>query len=438
MLNKIKQCVEEAKSQVIEDRRDFHKYPESGWTEFRTAAVIAKRLMKLGYGVGMGAGVIKKEAMMGGVPGEELARHMERALEQGADPKLVKAMEGGFTGVVGWLDCGPGPVTAIRFDIDANDIDEAKDDNHRPFKLNFASQNPGVMHACGHDGHAAMGLGVAEILADLKDQLKGKILLIFQPAEEGARGARAMVEAGVVNGLDHILGFHLGFQANQSHMLICGTGKFLATTKLDIRFKGKPAHAGANPHQGRNALLAAASAALNLHAIPRHGKGASRITVGTLNAGQGRNIIPHRAVMKIETRGETSEIDEFMVLKARAVINGAALMHDVDCDIEQVGGTKSGESSPEMESILSRVAKKTGLFGCIEEHVDFGASEDFAHMMTHVQNSGGTGTYFMVGSDLAAGHHECYFDFDEASLSRGMELILNLLVELGHLFDNHE
>lgn len=426
------EVIEKINAQVIQDRRDFHKYPESGWTEFRTAAIIAKRVISLGYSVKMGAQVIKKEAMMGVPPENELAGHMARAVNQGADPDLVKVMEGGLTGVVAELDCGPGPVTAIRFDIDANDIQEARDEKHRPFNEGFASENITCMHACGHDGHAAMGLGIAEILARLKDRLKGRILLIFQPAEEGVRGAKAMVEAGIVKGVDHILGMHLGFRADNSNRLICGTGKFLATTKLDVTFTGAPAHAGANPEQGRNALLAAAAAAINLHAIPRHGQGASRITVGTLNAGQGRNIIPHNAAMKIETRGVTSEIDGFMEQRAVAVIEGAARMYDVDYTIEQVGGTKSGESSPEMIQVVGQVARDSELFSQIEDHIDFGASEDFAHMMTSVQNSGGTGTYFMVGTDLAAGHHDCYFDFDETALARGVELITGVVMALGH------
>jgi len=430
MPDKIKEMVNKVESLVINYRRDFHKHPESGWTEFRTAVIIAEKLLALGFVVKIGPQVVKKEAMMGVPSLEDLAKHMERAEKQGAKPELVKAMEGGLTGVVAELNCGEGPTVALRFDIDANDIEEAKDDKHRPYKEGFASKNSGVMHACGHDGHAAMGLGVAQILAEMKDELKGTVRLIFQPGEEGARGARAMVEAGAVEGVDYILGGHLGFQAKKIGQLICSTGKFLATTKFDVTFTGTPAHSGAAPQKGRNALLAASTAALNLHAISRHGEGASRITVGTLNAGQGRNVIPPNAFMKMETRGETSEIDDYMFDTAKRVIEGAAKMYDVDYEIKQVGGTKSGESSPEMMEKLKKVAQEMGVFTDIVDYVSFGATEDFSHFMTVVQNNGGIGTYFMIGTDLAAGHHDFYFDFDESVLATGVELLVRTVANL--------
>ena len=338
---------------------------------------------------------------------------MKRAVDQGADPDLVARMAGGLTGVVGELSCGPGPCLALRFDIDANDISEAKDASHRPAKQGFRSVNPGVMHACGHDGHVAMGLGVAEILSTLKDRLKGTVRLIFQPGEEGVRGAAAMVDADVLSGVDYILGCHIGFQAARTGMLICSTDKFLATTKFDARFTGTPAHAGGAPEKGKNALLAAAAAALNLHAITRHGQGASRMTVGTLSAGQGRNVIPPNALLKAETRGETSEIDDFMFERARAVVEGAALMYGVDHEIQIMGQTKSGKSDWEMMEIIRSNAGAMDYFrkDQIVENAQMRGSEDFSHMMTHVQENGGKGTYIMVGSDLAAGHHDFYFDF---------------------------
>lgn len=430
MQDKIKGLVSKVESEVIKYRRDFHKYPESGWTEFRTAAIIAEKLQELGYLVKIGSEAVKKEAMMGVPAADELNRHMERAIQQGANPELVKAMEGGLTGIIAELQCGAGPTLALRFDIDANDINEAQDEKHRPYREGFSSQNPGAMHACGHDGHAAIGLGVAQILAGLKDQLKGTIRLIFQPGEEGSRGARGMVETGAVDGVDYILGGHIGFQAKKKGKLICSTGKFLATTKLDVTFTGTPAHAGAAPQEGRNALLAACAAVLNLHAISRHGEGASRINVGIFNAGQGRNVIPPNAVIKLETRGETSEIDEYMFKAAQGVIEGAAKMYDVDYEIKQVGGTKSGESSPEMMEKLRKIAEEMGQFTDIVDYCSFGATEDFSHFMTVVQNNGGMGTFFMLGTDLAAGHHDFYFDFDESVLSTGVELIVRAVVDL--------
>ncbi len=411
-------------------RRDFHQYPEAGWTEFRTAAVVAAMLQRLGYTVKLGPAAVTAADMMG-VPGPQaLAAHMERAVRQGGDAALVAAMQGGMTGLVAELRCGDGPTVALRFDMDANDIDEAKDGKHRPFREGFASQNAGAMHACGHDGHVAMGLGVAEIFAGLRSELAGTIRLIFEPGEEGSRGARAMVSAGAVDGVDYILGGHIGFQATRTGQLICATGKFLATTKYDVTYTGVPAHAGAAPEEGKNALLAAATAALNLHAIARHGQGATRVTVGTLAAGTGRNVIPANALYKMETRGETSELDEYMAAEARRIIAAAAQMYDVAYEITQVGGTKGGESSPDMRDLVKRTASAMGFFDQVEDYASFGATEDYSHFMSVVQQRGGSGTYFMLGSELAAGHHSNYFDFDEAVLAPGVELMATCAAEL--------
>lgn len=430
MTDQIKTLVEKVSDTLISHRRDFHKYPESGWTEFRTAAIIAEKLQNLGYTVRLGEQAVVKADMMG-VPSEkELAQHMERAVRQGAKPELVRAMSGGLTGLIADLTCGEGPTVALRFDIDANDIQEALDDKHLPSRWGFASVNAGSMHACGHDGHAAMGLAVAEVLAQMKDRLQGTIRLIFEPGEEGSRGARAMVAAGAVEGVDYILGVHVGFQAKKTGQIICSTGKFLATTKLDVTYIGRPAHAGAAPEEGNNALLAAATCALNLHAISRHGQGATRITVGTLNAGQGRNVIPPNAVFRMETRGETSELDEYMDRKARRIIASAADMYECQYSIKQVGGTKSGESSRDMMERVKRIAQTLPAFTDIVDYCSFGATEDFSHFMTIVQQNGGSGTYMMIGSDLAAGHHNNYFDFDESILVSGVELIVRSVDDL--------
>ena len=430
MSDHIKAMVEKISNNLIAYRRDFHKHPESGWTEFRTAAIIADKLQSLGYTVRMGEQAVVKADMMGVPSDEELVRHMERAVRQGAKSELVQAMAGGLTGLIADLKCGEGPTVALRFDIDANDIQEALDDKHFPYRVGFASENAGAMHACGHDGHAAMGMVVAELLVQMKDQLKGTIRLIFEPGEEGSRGARAMVSAGAVEGVDYIIGAHVGFQAKKTGQIICSTGKFLATTKLDVTYVGKPAHSAAAPEEGNNALLAAATCTLNLHAISRHGQGATRITVGTLVAGQGRNVIPPNAIFKMETRGETSELDEYMDKQARRIIKAAADMYDCKYSITQVGGTKSGESSPEMMIKFKFIAQTMPFFDDIIEYSSFGATEDFSHFMTIVQQNGGIGTYVMIGSDLTAGHHSNYFDFDESILSPGVELIIRTVADL--------
>jgi len=408
----------------VELRRDFHKYPEVGWTEFRTAAKVTEFLQRLDCAVVLGEAAVRPDEMMGVPAPASLEQHQQRAIAQGADPEIVAQMTGGLTGL--WTDMkfGDGPLVALRFDLDANDLQEAQTDGHRPWRDGFASVNDGAMHACGHDGHAAVGLVLAKMLVQERQRFSGTVRLIFQPSEEGVRGAKAMVAAGAVDGVDTILGFHLGFQAGRPGLVIAGTEDFLATTKLNVWYKGQPAHAGAYPEQGKNALLAACTATLNLHAIARHSGGATRITVGKLHSGQGRNVIPADAYFELETRGVTSELDEYMLGEARRIIQAAGQMWDVSCRIEVAGGTKSGKSSPELAAQVADISR--GVTGVSEVALtsSFGASEDYSHFMSVVQQQGGQGTYLQVGAALTSGHHTSTFDFDEAALSTAAEILL--------------
>ncbi len=416
---------------MVATRRSLHAHPETGWLEFRTASLIAKRMRELGYTLTMGEAAVSKKEMMD-VPSDAVIRAaQERAISEGADPALVKRMDGGLTGFWADLECGggDGPRFALRFDIDSNDVVESADPEHRPNKEGFASKHKGAMHACGHDGHAAVGLAVAELLAGMKDQFKGSIRFIFEPGEEGSRGAAPMIAAGCVKGVDLIAGLHIGFQAARQGDIVCGAKGFLATTKLNVSFSGKSAHAGAAPQDGKNALLAACAATTNLHAIARHGDGATRITVGKLEGGQGRNVIPPNAFMVMETRGYTSELDEYMVKEARRVIQAAAAMWDCGVEIEYVGGTKRGASSEDMVKKVREIAETMPAFSNIMDIKDFGATEDFSHMMTVVQQSGGTGTYIQVGTNRASGHHHERFDFDEADLVPSAEILVRLVRE---------
>ncbi len=432
MKTEIHERAQALESKLISYRRDFHRYPEAGWTEFRSSAIIAKTLEQLGYTIRLGKDIIKRTSMMGIPTSTELENCMQRAISEGADPQLVEQMAGGLTGVVADMRFGDGPLLVLRFDIDANDICEAQDDRHRPFAEHFSSVHDRVMHACGHDGHISLGLGVAELLVHFRDRFTGAVRLVFQPSEEGVRGAGPMVDAGVLDGADFILGGHIGFLAKQNRQFVCGTEKFLATTKFDVSFAGTPAHAGGAPEQGNNALLAAAAAALNLHAISRHSQGASRITVGRMEAGQGRNIIPPDALIKVETRGETSEIDDFMFSHAQKVIAGAAVMYGVDYQLTLMGQTKSGKSDHSMIERIRRVAEDIDYFdkNLLTEMMTMTGSEDFSHMMTRVQQSGGSGSYFVIGTEIAAGHHDFYFDFDEHCLAPGVEFITRMVYEL--------
>lgn len=417
MIEKIKSLANQLEPKLIKCRRDLHKYPETGWTEFRTSSIAQKVMAELGYTITMGEKANNKDYMMGVPPEEKLKKQQQRAISQGADALLVDKMTHGYTGFWADMKFSDDDIhLAFRFDMDSNDVTEAADEKHRPFKENFSSLNSGAMHACGHDAHVSLGLATAEIIASIKDSLKGSVRFIFQPAEEGLRGAIPLIKSGACDGITHIIGMHIGFQAGNSETIICGADKFLASTKFDVTFQGKQAHAGAYPEDGRNALLAACNAAINLHAISRNGKGATRINVGKITAGEGRNIIPANAEIIMETRGETSLLNDYMVEEARRIIEASALMEGCIYNIKTAGGSSSGASSKDMIKYVKEAAGYIPEYKTVIENTNFGAGEDYAGMMNYVQEHGGIGTYIQAGVNKYAGHHNNYFDFDEKGL----------------------
>jgi aminobenzoyl-glutamate utilization protein A len=264
---KISDRVAELTPQLTAWRRDLHHFPEPAWREIRTCSIIAAHLEGLGYDVIAGQPVFDADARMG-LPGADiLDEDYERAIRQGVDPAWAERFKDGFTGVIGILYCGEGPTVAMRFDIDGLLLQETENENHFPNIHGFRSENEGVMHACGHDAHIVFGLGTARILAEMKENLHGTVKLIFQPAEEGVQGARAIVAKGHLDDVDVLIGSHVTEQDGFGSDVTPGSEGFLATTKMDVVFRGVAAHAGASPQTGSNAILAAATAVLNLHAI---------------------------------------------------------------------------------------------------------------------------------------------------------------------------
>ncbi len=419
------------REQLVSWRREFHKHAEPAWQEMRTAATIADALQNMGFSVRTGPEVLSAEHRMGLPSAEVLQAAAQRATAQGVSEQWIERFRNGFTGVVGELDTGKeGPTIALRFDIDANDLAEEAVDAHRPYRLGFSSVNKGACHGCGHDGHAAIGLGVAAIVKQMAHKLRGKIRVIFQPAEEGARGAKAMVEAGVLDGVDFFLSGHIGFAAKQSGDFICGTTNFLATSKADVFYSGVPSHAGAKPEEGRNALLAAASTSLALHALPRHSAGDSRVNVGVLHAGEGRNIIPAKARLSFETRGVTTEINDFLMDEALRIITGQAMSFGVTYRVESMGGAPGATSSPALVARVSSIARKVPGITKITDVCEFGASDDVTYMMDRVHEQGGQATYMMFGANMAAPHHNGHFDFDEEVLPTAVHLFVLLITDI--------
>lgn len=414
-------------SRMIERRRDFHRYPETGWAEFRTTAAVATVMESLGWEIQFGGDFIDPETVMGRTIDPEA--EMERAISQGADPSMVKKT-GGYTGLCAELNTGrPGPTTALRFDIDCVDTNETSASDHLPVQKGFRSQNPGWMHACGHDGHTALGLALAETLTAQRENLSGKIRLLFQPAEEGVRGGYAMTQSGLLDDVDRFVALHLGL-GQPTGTIFGGVRGFLCTTKFDVDYTGSGAHAGGEPEKGKNALLAAATAALNLHAIAPHSGGITRLNVGVLNAGEGRNVVPPKAHMKIETRGETNDIANYVYDRAMKVLSGAATMYDVGISVTKRGESIVAESDPELADLVVQAAESVPGVSSAERFRRMAGSDDACWMMQRVQSKGGLATYIGLGATTAAGHHNDRFDFDEKALPIGLELLEKLILKL--------
>ncbi len=402
-------------------RRDLHRHPELGLTEFRTASIVASGLRTLGYEVRLGAEVMAADAMVGVPSTEELAAAKARAIAEGANRDLVEAMDGGRTGVVGVLEgARPGPTVAFRFDLDALPIQEAGEASHAPAAAGFASAHPGIMHACGHDGHTASGLALAERLAGR--DFSGRLKLIFQPAEEGGRGAAPMVAAGVVDDVDRLFCYHLGLGFPLG--TFCGgvTG-FLATTKLEAIFHGVEAHAGMAPEKGVNALLAACTATLNLHAMPPFGSGPTRINVGVLTGGTATNIVPGEARLRLETRAHSGETNLELERRARRVLAGAAEMYGARVDVSVRGAATDFECSPELAELACQEAQLSGLFDECRFIEETSGSEDAGFLIKRVQEKGGQATYMMVPCPLPSPHHSPRFDIEEESIGLAVELL---------------
>lgn len=427
--DKILTMAKSLESNIITRRRDFHKHAEAGWTEFRTASIIAERLDELGYTVLVGDEAMDATVMMGAPSPEELAKHKERAIAQGAIKRWADKMDGGKTAVIGIMHfAAPGPTVAFRADMDANDMTESTDQNHRPYREGFSSINPKAHHGCGHDGHSAMALAVAEILASLKGELKGTVKLIFQPAEEGLRGARPIAASGIIDDVDYLLGLHLGgINANRLGLLACQVKGWLASTKFNAEFFGVAAHS-ADTECGKNALLAAATALVGIYALPRHSKGTSTVHVGMLNGGTGRNVIADYAKLVGETRGQTSEINAYTYDTAVNVVESAAQMYGVTAKITKCGYASGYKIDSDFVDFITPIAADLNMFEMLPCGIA-GGSEDYTILMERVQQHQGKATFFRLGSDFAGTSHSTNFDFNEKSLVMGVSVVAACLAE---------
>jgi amidohydrolase len=401
---KINQMAKDIEPKVIEWRRHFHQYPELSNREVKTAAKVAEHLKSLGIEVKTGVAV---------------------------------------TGVIGILKGSrPGPVIALRADMDALPVTER---NALPFaskeKTTFNGQETGVMHACGHDAHVAILMGVAEILAKNKSDLSGTIKFIFQPAEEGPPageegGADLMIADGVLENpkVDVIFGLHVRSMTPLGKIQYRPMGFMAASDWFTIKVYGKQSH-GSAPWFGIDPIVTSAQIITGLQTIVSRQmeltKEAAVVTVGRINSGIRENIIPEYAEMAgtIRTfdREMQKQVHEKMKLIATNIAESAGARAEVTIDSK----TPVTYNDPALtEKMVASLERAAGAENVIRINPDTGA-EDFAYYQEKVP-----GLFFFVGAcppsvdpAKAASHHTPDFMMDEGSMMTGVKALLNLTVD---------
>jgi aminobenzoyl-glutamate utilization protein A len=401
-------------AEAVKWRRLLHQHPQPGWLEFYATGFIAEKLSDWGYKVLQGSQIIDAEKRMFVPDCDIMRKAYEKTLATGIKEQYIKTAKGGLTGVVGILrGKEAGPQVAFRFDIDALEIIESQAASHRPNAEGYVSQYSGYAHMCGHDAHVAIGLLLAKYFADNIDQIKGTIKLIFQPDEEKLSGAKAMLAKGVVDDVEYLIGGHVGANLLKVGQIGLVVKNILAVTRSEVIFKGKAIHSTGRPDLGKNALLGVCAAVTNLHAIARHGLGVAMLNVGKIEGGIAWNVVPDQVRFWLETRGVTSEINDYMQEKAREVINGAAKMYGLDFEIKTVTDSPGGSNSVELIDIGTRVAHEIPQITEVVPEVAINASEDFVILANAVQNRGGKAIYLVHGTPVGEGQHSNAFDIDE-------------------------
>jgi aminobenzoyl-glutamate utilization protein A len=412
---------------LVSLRRDLHRHPEPAWREFYTTARIVDEIERIGVDeLYVGPDILTGERHA--VPeASTLSEWRERALDAAADPDVIEQMEDGKTGAVAVLRRGDGPVVGLRVDIDGLPRAESDDPDHHPTAEGFRSENEGAMHACGHDAHATIGVGVLESIAE--SGFEGTLKVFFQPAEEMVAGGKPIAESGHLDDVEYLLALHVGLD-HPTGEIVAGIGGFLAVEHFHAEFEGEGAHAGAKPNDGRNAVQAAATAIGNLYAIPRHEDGATRVNAGVVAGGTATNVIPETARIDGEIRGETTELREYTHEHAHRILRSAAEMHDCSVTIRESATAPSAESDTELAATVASVAESVPGVDSVLDSDDLGGSEDATYLMRRVQDRGGKAAYVGIGTDHPGGHHSATFDVDEESIRIGVETISGAILRL--------
>ena len=371
-------------------RRDFHAHPELGFHEVRTAGIVAKELKALGLQVHTGIAGTGIVALLAGTK--------------------------------------PAPVILVRADMDALPIVEETG-------AAYASRNPGMMHACGHDGHTAILLTVAKMLHARRDELAGTVKFMFQPAEEGMGGAEKMIEGGVLENpkVDATLGLHLWNEKPVGWFGIANGPAMAGAEIFKVKIVGKGGHAAA-PHLTADPIFAAAQIVSALQGIVARNVPPLQtavVSVCTIHGGETFNVIPPAVELTGTIRTFEPEVRTRVLQRFEETVRGVAEALECQAEIELQRLTPATVNQPEIAASVQAVARR--LFPDAEidsaNYVTMG-SEDFAFILEKVP-----GCFFFVGSankekGLDAGHHHPRFDFDEVVLPHAAALLAAAAVDL--------
>lgn len=372
-------------------RRRLHTIPEVCYEEFETAAVIREELTRLGID------------FIAGVPDAP-------------------------TATVATIGDTAKPCVALRADIDALPIMERTG-------VNYVSTREGFMHACGHDGHTSILLGAAEVLLGQIDRLSVCVKFIWQPAEEGGGGGQRLVEAGVLDGtlgpkVSAIFGLH-GWPGVPTGMVSTRPGPILAATDGFIaKFIGTGCH-GAFPHLGRDPIVTAAEAVVNLQQFVSREMDptdSAVITIGKFHAGTATNVIPDEALIEGTARTLTSAARKAIAIATRRRCEGIAAANDCRVEFEWVEGYPATVNDPAMADYTATIARQTiGAENYIPAAKPAMGGEDFAYYLEKVP-----GCFFLIGlcptgHDTAPPLHSDRFDFNDAALGVGVRMFVNLV-----------
>ena len=396
----IDQRADELENQVIEWRRYFHENPELSNREFNTAKVVAKHLQSLGLTV---------------------------------ETKVA------VTGVVATLvGAKPGPVVALRADMDALPVLERVD---VPFKSIakgiYQGNEVPVMHACGHDTHVAILMGVAQILTEMKNELAGSVKFIFQPAEEGAPvgeegGAKLMVEEGVLKNpdVDVIFGLHINDATPVGMINYRERGIMAAANSYKITVKGKQAH-GSSPWAGVDPIVTAAQIINNIQTIVSRNleltNQAAVVTVGQIHGGVRNNIIPEEVYMEGTIRTLDTDMRAKLFSRLETIVTKTAEANGAEAILDIREGYPVTYNDPELTTMMAPTLKAVAGSENVNYINAITGAEDFSFFQEQVP-----GLYFHGGlppGGTPAGHHTPDFYIDEAGMKLGVRAMANLVID---------